>query len=259
MGVSSPRIYLTGGVAIENGSRLVGEPAFPGRQGRLAFAFLTSNRGRPVTRQDLSDALWGDGPPEDADAALSAILSKLRTVLKTAGWSPSEATIDVRSTTLGLCLPSTAWVDIEAAANAIDEAEGSLRAGRPGPAWGLANLVVAIARRPFLAGHDSPWAEGRRAKLRSLLRRGLECLAASSSAGGETDLAVQYMTEAVSLEPFRETAYRSLMRLHAGMGNRAEALRVFAQCRELLREELGASPSPQTEALYLEILRAQLA
>jgi DNA-binding SARP family transcriptional activator len=46
------------------------------------------------------------------------------------------------------------------------------------------------------------------------------------------------------------------MRLHARAGNRAEALRVFGQCRELLREELGASPSPQTEAIYLEILRA---
>jgi DNA-binding SARP family transcriptional activator len=40
------------------------------------------------------------------------------------------------------------------------------------------------------------------------------------------------------------------------MGNRAEALRVFDQCRHLLREELGTSPSPQTEAVFLEILRA---
>jgi hypothetical protein len=31
---------------------------------------------------------------------------------------------------------------------------------------------------------------------------------------------------------------------------------VFARCRELLREELGASPSRQTEAVFLEILRA---
>jgi DNA-binding SARP family transcriptional activator len=45
------------------------------------------------------------------------------------------------------------------------------------------------------------------------------------------------------------------MRLHAQMGNRAEALRVFGRCRELLREELGASPSPETEALFLQILR----
>ena len=45
------------------------------------------------------------------------------------------------------------------------------------------------------------------------------------------------------------------MRLHAQMGNRAEALRVFGKCRELLREELGADPSQETEAAFLEILR----
>jgi len=60
----------------------------------------------------------------------------------------------------------------------------------------------------------------------------------------------------VALEPFQETAYQHVMRLHARMGNRAEALRVFGQCRQLLREELGTSPSPQTEAVFLEILRA---
>jgi len=46
------------------------------------------------------------------------------------------------------------------------------------------------------------------------------------------------------------------MRIHAQMGNRAEALRVFGQCRHLLREELGADPSHETETLFLEILRA---
>jgi DNA-binding SARP family transcriptional activator len=44
--------------------------------------------------------------------------------------------------------------------------------------------------------------------------------------------------------------------MHAAAGDRAAALRVFAQCRERLREELGVSPSPQTEAVYLEILKA---
>ena len=72
----------------------------------------------------------------------------------------------------------------------------------------------------------------------------------------EPSLAVQYRTELLDLDPFRETAYRQLMQLHAAMGNRAEALRVFERCRTLLRDELGASPSQQTEALFLEILRA---
>ena len=101
----------------------------------------------------------------------------------------------------------------------------------------------------------APWIEARRNHQRTLLIRGLECLALTSAVTGESSLAVQYWTEILELEPFRETAYRRLMCLHTGMGNRAEALRVFERCRTLLRDELGASPAPQTEALFLEILR----
>jgi DNA-binding SARP family transcriptional activator len=257
--LSIPRVYLTGGVAVESGGQLIGEAQFPGRQGRVAFAFLTAHRGRPVSRAELADVLWEDQPPDEAEAALSAILSKLRVVLKKAGWGAAPATIDVRTTALGICFPADTWVDVEAATNAIDEAEGALRSGRPGTAWGLANLVVSIARRPFLAGHEGAWIERRRGLQRTLLRRGLECLASASEAGGEVDLAVQYLAEVLELAPFRETTYRQLMRLHAAAGNRAEALQLYARCRELFRDELGAGPSPQTEAVYLGILRAETA
>ena len=46
------------------------------------------------------------------------------------------------------------------------------------------------------------------------------------------------------------------MRAHAQAGNRVEALRVYAACRRLFRDELGAEPSKQTEAVFLEILRS---
>jgi SARP family transcriptional regulator, regulator of embCAB operon len=122
-------------------------------------------------------------------------------------------------------------------------------------AWGLANIAVTVGRRPFLADVEAPWIEARRTVLRSWLVRALECLSEVSRFNGEHELAVQYTSEILEVDPFRETAYQQLMRLHATAGNRAEALRVFARCRELLREELGASPSPATDAVFLEILR----
>jgi DNA-binding SARP family transcriptional activator len=56
-------------------------------------------------------------------------------------------------------------------------------------------------------------------------------------------------TQAVALEPFRESGYRALMRLHHLAGDRAQALRVYERCRHLLAEELGAAPAPETEAV----------
>ena len=87
--------------------------------------------------------------------------------------------------------------------------------------------------------------------------RALHCLVTVSAGNAEPLLAIQHAIEMVELDPFRETAYQLLMKMHAAAGDRAEALRVFAKCREVLRDELGVSPSPQTEAVYLEILRAE--
>ena len=227
----------------------------PGRQGRLAFVFLAIHRHRPVSRAELASIIWPDAAPQDPETALSAILSKLRTALKRA--CPNDrAGMEVRSGTVAIGLPPETWIDLEEAVNSLDEAEGALRAGNPVRAWGYANVAVAILRRPFLADCEAPWIESRRAAHRALLARALHSLAAVSAASHDLSLAIQYTTELLDLEPFRETTYCQLMRLHAEMGNRAEALRVFARCRELLREELGLSPSPQTEAVFLEILRA---
>jgi YVTN family beta-propeller protein len=44
------------------------------------------------------------------------------------------------------------------------------------------------------------------------------------------------------------------MAAHATAGNRAEALRVYERCRQLLATELGAYPSPETESIYRELL-----
>jgi DNA-binding SARP family transcriptional activator len=249
------RIYLKGHVSIEYGGKLVGERDLPGRQGRLAFTFLASERQRPVTKDELIPVVWADTPPRDIDAALSAILSKLRTAMKKVARAGAE-TVEVRSGIVQMRLPPDVWIDLEYAANSIDEAEGAIRSGDARRAWSHAMALVVIARRPFLPGAEAAWIEARRARLRSLLVRGLHILSRITANNGEPALAVQYAAEIIELEPFQEAGYRHLMQMHAEMGNRGEALRVFGRCRELFRDELGADPSQQTERVFLEILRA---
>lgn len=252
--VTIPRIYLTGRVSFEHGDSLITEDALPGRQGRLAAAYLLTHRHRPVTRAELAEVLWIGEPPPESDAAISAILSKLRSAMRSAGLPNA---IEARSAVISVTLPPGTWVDTEAAGNSLDEAEGALREGAASKAWACANVAVSIARRPFLPDHEAAWIEARRAWQRSVLMRGLECLARASEEAGQMALAVEHIAAVIELEPFRETAYRDLMRLHQAMGNRAEALRAYERCRRLLRDELGADPSPQTTSVFLAILRQE--
>ena len=254
--LATPRIYLTGNVYIEYGEQLVRERDFPGRQGRIAFVYLALHRHRTVHRDEMLTAIWPDDTTIQGDSGLDPIMSRLRGVLRT-GFHPAQAGIEVSAGTIGLQIPDSTWVDVEAAANALDEAEGALRRSDHPAAWGLANTAVVITRRPFLANAEAPWIESQRSVLRAMQLRALQCLVTVSAHNNETMLAIQHASEMVQLEPFRETAYQLLMRMHAAAGDRAEALRVFARCRELLRDELGVNPSPQTEAVYLDILRAE--
>src|SRR5215470_19225527 len=71
------RIQLCGRfVADIDGSRI--EDTLPGRIGRSLFAYLDLNRGRPVPRDALLMAGWGEDAPAEARNALNVLLSKLR-------------------------------------------------------------------------------------------------------------------------------------------------------------------------------------
>jgi DNA-binding SARP family transcriptional activator len=248
------RIYLTGRVLVEESGTLLDERRLMGRQGRLAFAYLVGEHLRAVSRDELAEELWLGRVPPSWERSLSALISKLRALLASAGVSDVALTGSFGH--YQLLLPADAWIDVEAASEAIDRAESALRADKPQEAWGWAQVAYQISRRPFLTDEEGPWVTLKRSELRDVLVRAHECLSEPSIFHTEPEYAVKHAKEAVALEPYRERSYQLLMRAHAAVGNRAEALRVYERCRGLLSEELGVPPSPQTEAVYLDILRS---
>jgi DNA-binding SARP family transcriptional activator len=247
------RVFVLGRVEIESDGGLITESRFPGRQGRRLFAYLACNRQHPVTREELAEALWSDTLPPAWGSALHALISKLRKLLDQVGDGETLSLAGEHGNYL-LRIGRDIWIDREAAAEAIDEAEARLRSGDVKRAWGPCNIAAISARRPFLPGEDGDWIERERGRLHAILVRALDCLVDVWFANDEPALAVEAARESIRLEPFRETGYQRLIRLHKALGNRAEALRVYEDCRRLLASELGVDPSPDTEALFLELL-----
>lgn len=247
------RIYLSGRTGISSGEAFLDDRGFPSRQARLAFAFMAADRNRPVSREDLAEVVWDGEPPPAWERALSAIVSKLRTLL---GSLPEPIGIEGALGCYQLRLPADAWVDVAAAADAVHRAEGLLRSGAPERALPEALVARMISTRPFLPGDLSRWAEEMRTRHAAVRLRSIDCMAEAAFAMGDVRNAVQDAELIVRLEPLRESGHRLLMRAHAAAGDRASALLAFERCRETLREELGTDPSPATEAVYLGILRA---
>jgi pentatricopeptide repeat protein len=231
------KVQLCGKLVVELDGRRV-EERLPGRQGRALFAFLTVNRNRVLTRDEVTAALW----PQGRDAGLAPLLSKLRRVVPLEG--------------VALRLPHGAWVDMEAATDAVHRAESAVAQGDFHRAWGPAQVALFISRRPFLPGHDAEWVEEVRRSLAAVSLRALEAYGQAALGIGGTELAaaVRAGRELTRLEPYRESGYRVLMRALAAEGNTAEALRVYDDLRRLLHEELGTAPSTPTQDLHRRLL-----
>jgi DNA-binding SARP family transcriptional activator len=241
------RIQLCGRfVADVDGARIEG--ALPGRRGRILFAYLVLNRGRPVPRDELLVAGWGRETPAEVGNALSVLLSKLRHGLGADRLSGR--------TEIELLLPRATFVDVEAALEGAHRAESCIAEGRWALAWGPAGIAYHVATRPFLTGLDAPWIDEWRRRLEEVRLRGLECFAAAGLGLGGPALAQaeERARMLTRLAPYRETAHRLLIEALERRGNVAEALLAYERLRILLREELGIAPSPALQAVHRRLL-----
>lgn len=235
------RIQLCGRLVARIDGRRA-ETELPGRQGRLAFAFLAVNRHRQVPRDELADALWDEPAASDR---LSPLLSKLRAAV------PLEGRGDVR-----LVLPDDAWIDVEAASEGLHRAESAVARGDFASAWGPGRVAQHVASRMFLPGEDASWIAGERRRLEEILVRALELVgrACIEIGAGELDTAERAARSLIARAPYRESGHRLLMDALAARGNAAEALLVYDTLRRRLRDELGVAPSSPTQELYRSLL-----
>jgi DNA-binding SARP family transcriptional activator len=246
------RVTLAGQVRVEVDGAAVDLAAL-GRAGRLFWAYLVCERHRPVPKDELAEVLWGeDELPRSWEQMLRGNATKVRASLVGAGIGPT-----VVASAFGayqVRLPDDVVVDVEHAEQDLARAVGALAAGDPDSAAHAAAAAAAVGARGFLPGWSGLWVERRQAELRELRLRALEALAQASCARCAWADAVGAAEEAIGVEPFRESAFQTLIAAHRGAGSPAEALRAYERCRRALAEELGVSPSAVTETAYLAVL-----
>ncbi len=244
----STRIQLCGRLAVElHGRELT--PKLPGGQARVLFTYLTVTRALPSSRDRLIEALWPHRQPRGADTALSALLSRLRSVL--------GSDVLCGRGEISLKLPADAWIDLEAAEEAIHRAEAAVAQQDWARGWGPSLIAMFPARRGFLPNEDLPWADEYRQRLAEIHICALECYAAVALGVGGSELAPgeRSARELIKLAPYRERGHALLMEILTARGNGAEALRIYEELRQRLRDELGATPAPEVRQLQQRLLQ----
>jgi DNA-binding SARP family transcriptional activator len=90
------------------------------------------------------------------------------------------------------------------------------------------------------------WVAGARERWAQARRHALAEVGSALETDGHLALALQHAERLVGEAPWLEHAHRRLMRLHYLRGDRAAALAAFDRCRDLLQQEQGGAPGPET-------------
>ena len=253
--LSTVRLSLAGALTLQSGDVTITASELGGRRVSLALAVMFIERASPVSGERLADILWPDDLPPTWASATRAAVSKVRAVLDRLGLGEECSIV---TTAAGYEVHAghgvQIVVDVEEAVDGAGRAAAALADGDVMGAIDLARACRPALARPALVGEDGPWATALREKQRDAHVACLETLAAARLALGQTTLAAATARDAIALAPLHESAHRSLMAAHAAGGNRGEALRAYELCRALLAEEMGVSPSAETEALYVQLL-----
>ena len=188
------------------------ERDLPSRQARVLLALLVCERARPGPKDALAELLWPERVPPSWETSLKALVSKLRPF--TTGLAPrgsAAPAIHGHHGCYQLDLPRDAWIDVEAARAAVDEAEGALRRASPATAWGPSTWRCRGASG-FLPGENGAWVEEQPPEPRAPASRALDGYAEVALAIFQPTLAVEAAPEILKLDPLREPAWRALMR-----------------------------------------------
>ncbi|MEU3341591.1 BTAD domain-containing putative transcriptional regulator [Streptomyces sp. NPDC006668] len=215
----------------------------PGPRLRTLLAALALRPTRVTPPTTLIDEIWTDDPPQDAPAALQALIGRLRRTLG------KDA---ITSTPGGYRLAATEdEVDLFVFERLVHEGTAALTADDAAHAARVLTEALALWRGPALADlpdrtaatrADALHLEATRARIDADLRL------------GRAHTVVPRLTELTTAHPYDEPLHALLIRALRDTGRGADALAAYETARRALSGGLGTDPGPQLRALHAELL-----
>jgi DNA-binding SARP family transcriptional activator/Tfp pilus assembly protein PilF len=219
-----------------------GEPVTLPTKAQALVAYLALQAGRPIKRELISELLWPDRGERQARNSLKQELY----VLRRDGFRGQDP-IATRDEALALP-PDRIGCDVH-------ELRALLQPGSAA-SW---QTIMALYPGPLLHGFAPVSPEfddfllGMRRLLEADVLGALGRLADDAATAGDTEQPVAIAERMLAIDPLREDIHRRLIRAYAQAGRRADAMRVYADAKALLRREMDVSPAGETEALVARI------
>jgi DNA-binding SARP family transcriptional activator len=228
----------------DNGTPLI--LARPSQRGTLSVLLIHAQR--PRTKAFLIDAIWGDDPPCDAEAALRVRVRDLRLAL-----AGRRRLITHRSGYQ--MLVESGELDITIFHDLAAQGRTALDRGSAAEAAQLLGKACNLWRDPPLADlPDTPIMRVAATSLREEWRDVQEWLIDARLALGEERTVLAQIRAVIAADPLAEHAHVQLMLALYRCGQKSAALAAYAKLRDLTTHEFGQDPGPEAQMLLQQIL-----
>lgn len=217
------------------------------------FQFLvTSRHRRGLHKEQIIDRLWEDADGKTGDQNFKVALHGINKVLEPNRKSRTDARFILRQgLTYQLNLPEI-WIDAQALEDFIELGNLSL-SENPEIAKRAYREAINLYEGIYLPDRlFEDWSSAERERLQVLILGTIIILGELLITENPLE-SIRLAQKALIIDPTWEDAYRIQMEAYFLKGNRPMAIKTYQQCEQILNDEFGVAPLPETKALLNRI------
>ena len=243
------RIYTLGGFRTLRDGAEIEATAWAREKAIHLFQYLVTNRRRQQHKEQIIDQLWPDINPDSGNRDFKVALNAINKAIEPER-APRDQPRFIRRFDLayGINVDET-WIDADAFEAQLADGNQAFPED-PQRAIDHYKAAVALYQGEYLPERRyEDWTSAERERLAMLALSTMTTLADLLIQNNPRD-SLRLTQRVLTEEPVWEEAYRVQMRAYQALGNRPMALRTYQLCVQVLEEEFGIAPLPETRSIH---------
>jgi len=229
-----------------------------GRNGKALtiLKYLLANRTRPVSQDHLMGWLWPESNLKKARWSLNSAIHGLRKLLSGCSSSVSTNYVSLEDGYYRLSPDVRVTTDVDDFDRHHEQGRRLEKDSQKQDAAIEYEKAVGLYRGDYLIEDlYEDWTMVERERLANAYIDLLGRLAIYYMGVGQQQESIRACYKVLEKDRCHEDTYRLLMQCYARLGLRARALHQYRMCEQILSQEYGTSPSPETRSLYMRLLK----
>ncbi len=250
------RVKTLGSFRVWRGFTEIARKEWQREKARQLFQILLSHRGTPLFREQITDQLWGDVPPEIAERDFKVALNALATALNPNRIGRGSAPfIEKNNAAYQLTMNGILVVDRDEFTDLVKKSEKSIDDHEK---CALLRTALSLYEGDYLPeARYELWSENERERLRTIYMRSVEIYANLCFDQHQYQEVLDQCVKALEIDPTWETMYVIMMKCYSSLSNRSMVVQTYQTCKRVLERELGIEVSENTSFIYHSLVSSK--